>query len=264
MVGGGPAGLQAAATAAQRGHHVTLLRAPAAHRRAGRRRRLGAVPRRVPRRSAQPGGRVSALRRGDQHGRGRHGRSRLLAESPDAVVLATGARSAAAVLGRRACRASWTFATCSKAAPSPPGRWSWSTTSASTRPPASPNCWLTGAAQVEIITAGMVVGQDLGITLDMETFNVRAHAKGIRQATDLVVVGGGRRRVGQGKCGSGGVVAHAAAPPHRRVRAAAVRLGGVRGPSGAARTNCGRSCRTRRSRCIASATASRRAGRTRP
>jgi 2,4-dienoyl-CoA reductase (NADPH2) len=43
--------------------------------------------------------------------------------------------------------------------------------------------------EVEIITAGMVVGQDLGITLDMETFNVRAHAKGIRQATDLVVVG---------------------------------------------------------------------------
>jgi 2,4-dienoyl-CoA reductase (NADPH2) len=42
---------------------------------------------------------------------------------------------------------------------------------------------------VEIITAGMVVGQDLGITLDMETFNVRAHAKGIRQATDLVVMG---------------------------------------------------------------------------
>ena len=35
----------------------------------------------------------------------------------------------------------------------------------------------------------MVVGQDLGITLDMETFNVRAHAKGIRQATDLVVIG---------------------------------------------------------------------------
>jgi len=43
--------------------------------------------------------------------------------------------------------------------------------------------------EVEIITAGMVVGQDLGITLDMETFNMRAHAKGIRQATDLVVMG---------------------------------------------------------------------------
>jgi hypothetical protein len=47
---------------------------------------------------------------------------------------------------------------------------------------------------VEIITPGMVVGQDLGITLDMETFNVRAHAKGIRQATDLVVLGVGSRR----------------------------------------------------------------------
>jgi len=41
---------------------------------------------------------------------------------------------------------------------------------------------------VEIITAGMVVGQDLGITLDMETFNIRAHAKGIGQSTDLVVM----------------------------------------------------------------------------
>jgi hypothetical protein len=58
---------------------------------------------------------------------------------------------------------------------------------------------------VEIITAGMVVGQDLGITLDMETFNVRAHAKGIRQATDLVVIGA-TAEDGQADGGSGGVV----------------------------------------------------------
>ena len=32
----------------------------------------------------------------------------------------------------------------------------------------------------------MVVGQDLGITLDMETWNIKAHAKGIGQSTDLV------------------------------------------------------------------------------
>ncbi len=43
--------------------------------------------------------------------------------------------------------------------------------------------------EVEIATNGMVVGQDLGITLDLETWNVRAHAKGIRQATDLVPLG---------------------------------------------------------------------------
>jgi len=42
---------------------------------------------------------------------------------------------------------------------------------------------------VEIITPGMVVGQDLGITLDQENFWIRAHAKGIRQTTDTLVNG---------------------------------------------------------------------------
>jgi 2,4-dienoyl-CoA reductase (NADPH2) len=35
----------------------------------------------------------------------------------------------------------------------------------------------------------MVVGQDLGITLDLETWWFRATAKGITQTTDTVVVG---------------------------------------------------------------------------
>ena len=39
---------------------------------------------------------------------------------------------------------------------------------------------------VEIITPGMVVGQDLGLTLDMENWWIRASAKGILQSTDLV------------------------------------------------------------------------------
>jgi 2,4-dienoyl-CoA reductase (NADPH2) len=39
---------------------------------------------------------------------------------------------------------------------------------------------------VEIATPGMVVGQDLGITLDLETWNVKASAKGIAQLTDVV------------------------------------------------------------------------------
>ena len=42
---------------------------------------------------------------------------------------------------------------------------------------------------VEIITNGMVVGQDLGITLDMENWWVRAGDKGIVQTTDLVPMG---------------------------------------------------------------------------
>jgi mycofactocin system FadH/OYE family oxidoreductase 2 len=42
---------------------------------------------------------------------------------------------------------------------------------------------------VEIVTNGMVVGQDLGITLDLETWWMRAGAKGIVQSTDLVPMG---------------------------------------------------------------------------
>ncbi len=42
---------------------------------------------------------------------------------------------------------------------------------------------------VEIVTPAMVVGQDLGITLDMENWWMRAGAKGIVQSTDLVPMG---------------------------------------------------------------------------
>jgi len=41
--------------------------------------------------------------------------------------------------------------------------------------------------EVEIVTPGMVVGQDLGITLDMETWWMKATAKGIVQTTDTMV-----------------------------------------------------------------------------
>jgi mycofactocin system FadH/OYE family oxidoreductase 2 len=43
--------------------------------------------------------------------------------------------------------------------------------------------------RVEVVTNGMVVGQDLGITLDMEGWWMRASAKGIVQSTDLVPMG---------------------------------------------------------------------------
>jgi 2,4-dienoyl-CoA reductase (NADPH2) len=42
---------------------------------------------------------------------------------------------------------------------------------------------------VEIVTPGMVVGQDLGVTLDMENWWIRATDKGIAQRTDLVPMG---------------------------------------------------------------------------
>jgi mycofactocin system FadH/OYE family oxidoreductase 2 len=44
-------------------------------------------------------------------------------------------------------------------------------------------------AKVQILTPGMVVGQDLGITLDMENFCMRAAQKGIELTPDSVVMG---------------------------------------------------------------------------
>jgi 2,4-dienoyl-CoA reductase (NADPH2) len=61
--------------------------------------------------------------------------------------------------------------------------------------------------EVEIVTNGMVVAQDLGVTLDMETWNVKAHAKGIGQSTDLVPMGVGHPTAERGDGGGGpGVV----------------------------------------------------------
>jgi 2,4-dienoyl-CoA reductase (NADPH2) len=55
--------------------------------------------------------------------------------------------------------------------------------------------------QVEIVTNGMVVAQDLGVTLDMETWNVKAHAKGIVQSVDLVPMGVRDQTVGGDSAG---------------------------------------------------------------
>jgi 2,4-dienoyl-CoA reductase (NADPH2) len=43
--------------------------------------------------------------------------------------------------------------------------------------------------EVEVLTPGMVVGQDLGVTLDYEQWCIRAAAKGIVQTTDTLVNG---------------------------------------------------------------------------
>jgi 2,4-dienoyl-CoA reductase (NADPH2) len=42
---------------------------------------------------------------------------------------------------------------------------------------------------VEVVTPGMVVGQDLGVTLDLENWWMRANAKGITQSIELVAQG---------------------------------------------------------------------------
>lgn len=191
VVGGGPAGLQAAVTAAQLGHDVTLLEATDA---LGGQVRLAAT---VPNR-AELGDLVRNLagevqRAGVDVRLGTRATVTLVEQlGPDSVVVATGSRPN---------RPWW--------APSPDAGGGRIVDVVDVlRGTADPEGSVvviddvgfhqsTSVAelladrgcQVEIITKGMVVGQDLGITLDMETFWFRASAKGIVQTTDRVAMG---------------------------------------------------------------------------
>ncbi len=192
VIGAGPAGLQAAIDAASRGHRVDVYeRAPVA----GGQVRLAAM---VPSR-AEFGDMVrNQLTECARHGVSLHYSTELLADDvlaldPDIVIVATGAL------------------------PSRP-YWAAEDPGEDTPMVCDVRDVLTGTAQphgrvvvldevgfhqatsiaelladrgctVEVLTPGMVVGQDLGVTLDMEHWWVRATAKGIIQTTDSVVMG---------------------------------------------------------------------------
>ncbi|MDE3204666.1 MAG: mycofactocin system FadH/OYE family oxidoreductase 2 [Acidobacteriota bacterium] len=192
VVGGGPAGLQAAVSSAERGHHVTLLERSS--RLGGQIPVAASVPSRAELLDITRNLVAAVARLGVDVRTGCAATPATVAElRPDAVIVATGARPV---------RPWW--------AGSPDEYPSVVDVRDVLEGRAAPTGTVvvvdelgfhqaTSVAElladrgcrVEITTNGMVVGQDLGITLDLETWNVRAHARGIRQSTDLVPMGVG-------------------------------------------------------------------------
>jgi 2,4-dienoyl-CoA reductase (NADPH2) len=186
VVGGGPGGLQAAVTAAGRGHHVTLFER--AQRTGGQVNVAASVPSRaefgdIVRNLAAEAARLGVdVKTGHEVTAGF-----LLDEAPDAVVLATGARPARPWWAHDHPRVA-DVREFIDGTLRPTGTVVVVDELGFHQATSAAELLADRGCDVEVITSGMVVGQDLGITLDIETWNVKAHAKGIRQRTDVVVL----------------------------------------------------------------------------
>lgn len=188
VVGAGPAGLQTAIAAARNGHRVTVLERDAAP--GGQVRLAASVPNRAE---------LGDLVRNQLNECARFGVTiehgveatvdEVLRRRPDTVVVATGARPVRPWWAP--LDAGWIVDVRDVLAGDVDPRGSvvvldelgFHHATSVAEVLADRGC------DVEVVSPGMVVGQDLGITLDLETWWIRAEAKGIVQSTELVPMG---------------------------------------------------------------------------
>jgi len=187
VVGAGPAGLQAAMAAARNGHRVTVCERD---EHAGGQIRLAAS---VPNRAE-----LGDLIRNQLSECARNGvaiefgvtvdAAEVARRSPDTVIVATGAEPARPWWAGKATNVVDVRAVLDGTA-APSGSVVVIDEIGFHHATSVAELLADRGCDVEVVTPGMVVGQDLGITLDMENWWIRAGAKGIAQSTDLVPMG---------------------------------------------------------------------------
>ncbi|MFD6895984.1 mycofactocin system FadH/OYE family oxidoreductase 2 [Rhodococcus sp. NPDC060086] len=187
VVGGGPAGLQAAATAAHRGHIVTLCEREAVV--GGQIRGAATAPYRGELLGIVTSLEAQCVRAGVEIRTGVEADVEVVHElRPDAVIVATGARPA---------RPAWAGASPQvvdvrdvlEGRAEPSGRVLVVDDLGFHEATSVAELLADRGCDVTVCTPGMIVGQDLGLTLDMDGWMRRAHEKGIDRITDVTIAG---------------------------------------------------------------------------
>ncbi len=188
VIGAGPGGLQSAISAAEHGHNVTVLERESLP--GGQVRHAASIPNRAEFGDIVRNQMTACTSLGVKFQFDTDATvSVVRSHAPDHVVIATGAAPSRPWWASSDLERIVDVLDVLRGDANPAGRVAVLDELGFHHAPSIAELLADRGCSVEVITNGMVVGQDLGITLDMEGWCMRAASKGIAQTTDMVPMG---------------------------------------------------------------------------